>query len=187
MLTATALLVALGLDNAAVAASIAGPWRRWLPGAARLGLAAFALATGGAAVGRVLRFWLHGWTQLIGATLLFALAVDAVREATSDRPRVSPEEMDAPGSVWRKAVAALAGNLDELGVGFAFGGTLGALGLRPWGISCLVETASALAGGFALRGWAAEGRRFSPWSAAALFIGSSLLLLAFPVHGATPP
>lgn len=181
LFAATALLVALGLDNAAVAASIGGPWRRWLAGAAPLGVAALVLATLGALLGRLLRQRLHGWTQLIGATLLFALAVDALREATSDRPRVAPEEVAPTGSLWRRAATALAGNLDELGVGFAFGGTLGAFGLGPWGAACLLETAAALAGGYALRGWAAEGRRLSPWSALVLFIGASLLLLLFPI------
>ncbi len=187
MFTATTLLIALGLDNAAVAASIAGPWRLWLPGAARLGMAALALAMAGTAAGRLIRFWLHGWAQLMGATILFALAVDALREAISGRPRVFPEEIDAPGPVWRKVCAVLAGSLDEFGVGFAFGGTLGGIGLQPWSVSCLVETTAALMCGFALRDWAAQGRKLSPWSAAALFAGCSLLLLAFPVYSGPPP
>lgn len=187
MLTAITLLAALGLDNTAVGGSIVGPWRPWLRLALGLALAALVLAAGGALAGRLLRLWLHGWAQLMGAVVMFSLAVDALREATSDRPRLSPDDLAEAGNLWRWAISGLGGNLDELGVGFAFGGSLHAFGLRAWGLACLLETVAALGTGFLLRRWLAEGRQMAPWSAAALFLGSSVLLLAFPVQGPRVP
>lgn len=185
MLTAVALLVALGLDNAAVGGSIDGPWRPWVRGAALLGVTALALAVGGTLGGRLVRLWLRGWAALIGATLLFALTVDAVRGAS--RARVLPAEAASAGPIWRAAAAAILCNLDEFGVGFAFGGSPHSVGLLPWGLAAVLETGGGLIGGLVLRRWLDQGRRVAPWSAVALFFACGALLVTFPVDGPRPP
>lgn len=179
MLTAGTLLVALGLDNAALGGGIEGPWRLWWRRASLLGAAALCLALGGAVAGDLVRSWLSGWAQLIGAVLVFTLAVDGLRAVVADTPRILPDALGERGA--RQAVSLLTASLDELGVGFAVGGSLHGVALLPWGGVCLVETVGAMLLGFLLRHRLAEGRRLLPWWIASLFAASSLLLLVFPV------
>jgi len=175
MVAAVALLVALGLDNAALGAGIlpGGPAGR---GAAlRLGLGALALALAGAGAGRLARSLLAGWAPLMGAVLLFTLWVDGLRLFAAHQPRWVAADSPLEGPGWRAALAAGAANLDELGVGFAFG-SLGVGGLWLWGAACAAETALALCLGLGLAGRGAEGRRLALWAALALFAGCALTL-----------
>ena len=179
MLTAGTLLVALGLDNAALGGGLDGPWHLWWRHASLLGAAALCLALGGAAAGDLVRSWLSGWAQLIGAVLVFTLAVDGLRAVVAGAPRILPDELGGHGA--RQAVALLTASLDELGVGFAVGGSLHGAALLPWGGACLAETVGAMLLGFLLRHRLAQGRRLLPWWIASLFAASTLLLLVFPV------
>lgn len=182
---AAALVVALGLDNAAVAAGVDGDGQRWNGALLRLGVAALALAFAGAAAGRLVRLWLPGWAPLMGAVMLFSLWVDALRLAAGNQPRLVPADTPASGPAWRGVFAACGATLDELGVGFAFG-SLAAGTWWAWGLACLAETGVGFFFGIRVRS-ADSGRRLTLWGAAALFCGSALTLLLWAPTPARVP
>lgn len=175
MLAASVLVVALGLDNAALAAALAES-REGARRAVPYGLAATGLAGLGLALGRLTRQYAGDWTPLLGVVIVFALWMDAMRAWSRGLPRTSAAP--PPGTSWWLAAAlACAASLDELGVGFALGGLkVGPAG--GWLVACAAETALGWLLGLRLpAGLDGGGRRLLLFGALALFAGYSLTLL----------
>ena len=176
MWTAWLLLTALGLDNAAAASSVPGPPRAAGRAAAAVLGASCAMALTGAVAGRLVQSWVGGWAQVIGAMLLLALMIDALRSRHGSR-------LDAPtgdGSRFRRCLLSCLISLDDVGVGFA-AGALPGLGLTWWGTACVLQAVCAGLAGIGLRPQLQEGRRLAPWSALALGAGAFWTLAAIPV------
>ncbi len=170
------LLTAMGLDNAAVAGGIPGPPRQAGRAAAGLLAAACGMALAGGVAGRLVRSWLGGWAQVIGAMLLLALMVDALRTRQAGRLEAPPR--GGPGL--RRCLFACLVSLDDLGIGFA-AGALPGLGAPWWVAACALQAACGGMAGLALRPGLQEGRRLAAWSALALGAGALWTLAAIPI------